>query len=233
MKSAEVLLCLARAQTLANSEAGDAEAASLLASVLDKDPLDARALEATGHAAYSAGRLEEAEVAFQQAVAATEETSGVALRCWLRMGRTYLTLGKADDARKTLMVACESYPCRAVWAGLGEAYYRLGLVGPALNAFTEANLLDYVNPGVWGWLALSCLGLEREAEAAAALKQALKLGLKECALLTEIGEKYVAMGRAAASVEPLRVAGSVEARCLLSQVGVVGKPQASDWHWVG
>ena len=74
----------------------------MLAAVLDKDPLDARALEATGHAAYVAGRLEEAESAYQQAVAATEETSGVALRCWLRMGSTYLKLGKADDARLAL-----------------------------------------------------------------------------------------------------------------------------------
>ena len=60
--------------------------------------------------------------------------------------------------------------------------------------------------------------MQRESEAAAALKQALKLGLKDGALLFEVGAKYVEMGRAAHSLEPLRVAGTLDARCLLSQV---------------
>jgi tetratricopeptide (TPR) repeat protein len=80
--------------------------------------------------------------------------------CPQQRPRRYLRLGKPDEARKTFMVACEHYPCAAVWAGLGEAYLRLGLGLPALDAFTEANVLDSLHPAVWGWLALACLGLQ-------------------------------------------------------------------------
>ena len=53
------------------------------------------------------------------------------------------------------------------------------------------------NAEVWGWLCLLCVTATplRETEAAQALEQALKLGLKKAPLLAEIGEEYMRLGK--------------------------------------
>lgn len=77
---------------------------------------------------------------------------------------------------------------------------------PAASANTLVLLLAHQNAEVWGWLCLLCLQSSpvREAEAAQALDQALKQGLAHGALLAEVGEVYLKLGKSKVAEGVLR-----------------------------
>lgn len=67
--------------------------------------------------------MEGAEEAYQQAVAYASEEAGVSLQVYLRLGEVYARRGKHDEARRLYLAACDDFPCRSTWQGLGIAYY--------------------------------------------------------------------------------------------------------------
>mmetsp|Transcript_23159 Transcript_23159/g.44239 ORF Transcript_23159/g.44239 Transcript_23159/m.44239 type:complete len:136 (-) Transcript_23159:258-665(-) len=95
------------------------------------------------------------------------------------------------------------------------------MMSQAEDAFTEANRHDYLNPTVWGWLALTSLEQEREDVAVQALDQAYQHNLTDPELLSKIGCKYIAMGIFKNAEDPLRKAlqfdGGVAVRSCLAE----------------
>jgi tetratricopeptide (TPR) repeat protein len=83
-----------------------------------------------------------------------------------------------------------------VWHGLGDSYLHLGQLDVAEEALKQANLLDDENPDIWG--SLSLLNLKKSnaspgqfTKARQCLTMAIKLGLKDQFLLTQIGDEFV------------------------------------------
>lgn len=78
------------------------------------------------------------------------------------------------------------------WYYLGQSLLRLGELAAAEEAIAQANILDNTNPLVWGLNAVLCLmyGRHRLVQARFAIKEAFRLGLRDAALLEEIGDYF-------------------------------------------
>ena len=99
-----------------------------------------------------------------------------------------LLLEEADfaEARRHYLMAAEVCPTATAWTGVGICSLRLGQLEEAEDALAEANLLDPLNPQVWGYLSLLCLQTQRKLEAEQSFKFASKLNLSDESLLGEI-----------------------------------------------
>jgi hypothetical protein len=71
---------------------------------------------------------------------------------------------------------------------------RLGDFTAAEDALSQANILDHLNPKVWGWMTILCLTSSytggRRVQAERCYKEARRLGLKDEEILEEIGDLY-------------------------------------------
>lgn len=108
------------------------------------------------------------------------------------------------------MHACKHSPSSHTWFGVGVACYRLGDLEQAEDALSEANILNNLDPEVWAYLTMVCLKVgvavggdwghmtimcsilqtRRPVEAEQALKFALKVGLKDEHLLSQIQQLH-------------------------------------------
>ena len=68
----------------------------------------------------------------------------------------------------------------------------------AEEAFTQANILDHLNPRPWGMITILCLTasangapISRVAQANYCFREALRLGLKDENILEEAGDLYL------------------------------------------
>lgn len=69
----------------------------------------------------------------------------------------------------------------------------MGELNLAEDAFSQANILDNLNPNVWAYMCVLCLtvGKERKVQAEICFREAIKTGLESCEIFEEIGDLYV------------------------------------------
>ena len=80
-------------------------------------------------------------------------------------------------------------PSTTTWLYLGLSCLRLGELTNAEDALSQANILDHLNPRVWGLMTVLCLnGKNRLAQAQMCFAEALRLGLEDQEILDEIGD---------------------------------------------
>ncbi|XP_070577266.1 cilia- and flagella-associated protein 70-like isoform X4 [Ptychodera flava] len=159
--------------------------------VLNHQDPDAWAI--TGHLRYLEGDIGEAKSCYERTlsfVADAREMHSI----YLRLASIYLQENKFEDAKNTFLLACKKSPSCVSWLGVGIACYRLGELGEAEDALSEANILNNTDSEVWGYLSLVCLKTNRQLEAEQAYKYALKVGLQDEGLLGEIHEIQEAVG---------------------------------------
>jgi tetratricopeptide (TPR) repeat protein len=110
---------------------------------------------------------------------------------FLRLGYIYLFRKAWADAKGVLTKACEMKPNSSfAWLGLGLCCLRLGEYKEGEQALNQANIFDYMNPNIWGYLALLCiLDNSRLVQANQALREMLKVEIFNNELLEELADK--------------------------------------------
>ena len=110
-----------------------------------------------------------------------------------RLGIVYARRKAWKDSKIVFMKCCKEFTSTTSWMYLGLSLLRLGEIAYAEDAFTQANILDNLNPKIWGYMTILCLtvGKERKIQADLCFKEALRMGLKDCEILEEIGDLYV------------------------------------------
>lgn len=68
----------------------------------------------------------------------------------------------------------------------------MGDLQQAEDAISQANLINNVNPAVWGMMTILCLttGPDRLTQANLSFNEAIKLGLEKKEIFEEIGDLY-------------------------------------------
>ena len=136
-----------------------------------------------------------AEENFDQALRIDE--SLVEGSCLFKLGNIYYSLGRYDNAKDSFISAAKKWPTSIAWMGVGIASYRSANYDHAEQALNESNVLNNLNPKTWAFISLVCLKQSpgREEEADQAFHQALKLGLTDAAIFSEIGVEQFSLGR--------------------------------------
>lgn len=170
------------------------EAVSILDKLVKSDPQATTARMLYGDVLYAQGNHVEAEQQYSAALRLDQYCgSGPS---YVRLGNMYVALGKYRDALAAFIAGAKIWPCGLTWLGVGIAYYRLEDLLRAEQALNESNILNNLNPKTWGFLSLLCLRQKREEEADQAFNQAVKLGLDDSYLITEVGVEQLRVGRA-------------------------------------
>eukprot|EP01060_Flectonema_neradi_P029904 TRINITY_DN4246_c0_g1_i1.p1 TRINITY_DN4246_c0_g1~~TRINITY_DN4246_c0_g1_i1.p1 ORF type:complete len:1038 (+),score=251.97 TRINITY_DN4246_c0_g1_i1:61-3174(+) len=114
-----------------------------------------------------------------------------------KLGNIYYSLGRYENAKDSFISASKKWPTSITWMGVGIASYRSGNYDHAEQALNESNVLNNLNGKTWAFISLVCLKQSpgREEEADQAFHQALKLGLKDASILSEIGVEQFNLGR--------------------------------------
>lgn len=153
--------------------------------LLQLAPTDANGWALMGHLKYLVGYVQAARDCYQRVLALTtdpDEPHPVILR----LASIHLQLGDYRLARETFLLACKRSPSAVSWLGVGIACYRLGDLQEAEDALAEANLLNNRDPEVWAYLSLICLRTGRRLEAEQTYKYAVKVGLEDELLISEL-----------------------------------------------
>lgn len=200
-KTIDLLLCLSRAASIQNMHQ---VALDRILDALGMDNTDSRAYELLGHHHFSRRHHDAACEAYQKALFHAKGPCTLAV--YLRLGDVYLQKSEYDKAKHLFLVACEACPCASTWLGAAISYFRTDDLERAERCLSEANLLDYLNPAVWGWLTLVCLKQGREEEAKQVYAQSQKHDLIDPSLLLEIGRSFFSVGWADYALLPLRKA---------------------------
>lgn len=133
----------------------------------------ARALFLEGVAHYEAGRLEEAERSFAQALVLAPGRPSVLTN----LGAVRLKLGRTVEALQLLREALAQQPDDAEALGhCGTALAELGQLEDALPFFERALVSDPSKPAVWTFRGNALRELGRLDEAAASFREALARG---------------------------------------------------------
>lgn len=114
---------------------------------------------------------------------------------FVRLGNSYIRLGKYKDALVAFSYAAKLWPCGLSWLGVGIAYYRMDDLSRAELALNESNVMNNLCTRTWAFLALVCFRQKREGDGDQAFNQAIKLGLSDAALMAEIGSEQGRLGR--------------------------------------
>ncbi|XP_044749185.1 cilia- and flagella-associated protein 70-like [Coccinella septempunctata] len=98
-------------------------------------------------------------------------------------------LGKEQEARQIMLLACKSNPTPYTWTIAGTFFYNENDFLSAEECFTEANICNNRIPQVWAFLTLINLKLDRETEAELCYQQAMKNELDDASLIFAIAEE--------------------------------------------
>ncbi|XP_076206908.1 cilia- and flagella-associated protein 70 isoform X2 [Aptenodytes patagonicus] len=138
-----------------------------------------------GHLCYLKRDFGEAKECYERTISFVEDAADMHF-VYLRLGSIYLEEEEYGRAKQTYLLACKNSASCLTWLGVGIACYRLEEMVEAEDALSEANALNNTNAEAWGYLALICLQGGRQLEAEQCYKYAVKLGLRNDALLREI-----------------------------------------------
>lgn len=74
-----------------------------------------------------------------------------------RLGIVYAKRQSWKDARTVFLKVCKEKMSTNAWFYLGLSLIRLGELEAAEDAITQANILDNLNPDIWGLNTILCL----------------------------------------------------------------------------
>ncbi len=136
------------------------EGVAALDKILERDSKNQNAWVLRGHAYYLNGNLFDSEESYIRAMRIKSGLKDQVLQ--ERLGLVYAKRKAWKDARVVFMKCCknansESPPSTTAWLYLGISCLRLGDFTAAEDALTQANILDHLNPKVWGWMAILAL----------------------------------------------------------------------------
>lgn len=166
------------------------EATDALDELLSKTPDNIEAWVIKGNAHFLQGNLFDSEESYIKALRLNPNLKDPVLQ--ERLGIVYAKRKAWKDARTVFVKSCKERVTTTSWIYLGLSLLRLGELGQAEDAITQANILDNTNPKVWGLMTVLCLttGAQRLNQANLCFKEALKLGLRETETMEEIGDLY-------------------------------------------
>eukprot|EP00347_Sterkiella_histriomuscorum_P008804 403343688 len=166
------------------------EGVQSLDKVLAEDPKNQAAWILRGHAYFMANNLFDSEESYIKALRIKPTPKDPVLQ--ERLGIVYARRKAWKDARVVFLKNCKEFTSTTSWMYLGLSLLRLGELHLAEDAFTQANILDNLNPKVWGYMTILCLyyGKDRRAQAEMCFKEAIQVGLKDIEILEEIGDLY-------------------------------------------
>ncbi len=162
------------------------EAVDALDQILERDPKNHNAWVLRGHAYYLNGNLFDSEESYIKALRLKPNHKDSVLQ--ERLGLVYAKRKAWKDARVVFMKCCknanaEHPPSTTAWLYLGISCLRLGDYTAAEDALTQANILDHLNPRVWGWMTILNLTSSnnggRRVQAEKCYKEARRLGIKD------------------------------------------------------
>lgn len=132
------------------------------------------------------------------------------LGLYIRLGLAFLYSSQYEKAEAVFVLACDEFCVASCWLGVGIASLRLEKWDQAQTALAEANRLDFLNPEVWGFMALFALTAHTsvsncdEINALQFVSQALRHNLSNPALLRELSNAFVAIDRLESAERLLR-----------------------------
>ncbi len=79
-----------------------------------------------------------------------------------RLGLIYIRRKAWKDARVVFLKNSKEFVSTTTWMFLGVALMRLGDLILAEDALAQANILDNLNPKVWGYMTILCLTVGKD-----------------------------------------------------------------------
>jgi len=124
--------------------------------LVEKDPNTALVWVKLGDAYDTAGRNEEAENAYQQAITLKPDVPGY----YNNLGNVLARLGKIDDAQKAYVKSAELDPANAAgaWLNFGISLSNASRLKEAVDPLKKATELDPKNAKAWYLLATALVG---------------------------------------------------------------------------
>lgn len=118
-----------------------------------------------GHAYFMANNLFDSEESYIKALRIKPVPKDPILQ--ERLGIVYAKRKAWKDSRVVFLKCCKEFTSTTSWMYLGLSLLRLGELNLAEDAFTQANILDNLNPKIWGYMCILCLtvGKERKVQA--------------------------------------------------------------------
>lgn len=177
------------------------------------NPDDPRPFAAEGLVLLDVGSTTAAVEALQAAAARMQDGESAVLadtekaRVYVNLGRALRDLNDLDAARRSLETAATLEPSNAqAFALLGDVEFLRGRCEAALVAMERATELSPDTPLLLGRLGITRIQCGEPEQAVASLQRATQddAALFAPALYTYLAEAYLAVGQAAAAVEPAR-----------------------------
>ncbi len=183
---------------------GDVETSlQLLRKAVDRQPANVAALELLAEAAIRAGRWTEAEFALKSALSYQENN----LELQLRLGETYLAMGKLSAARDVFRQLTDAHPhSDRAWASLGLLDAKMHQNDRALKELARALEENPLLPEAQLAYGELLLAKGRSKDALAAFQSAANLLEDDPQLEARTGQALLALGKAADALPHLETA---------------------------
>jgi len=110
-----------------------------------------------GHAFFLHGNLFDSEESYIKALRIKKDLNDPVVQ--ERLGIVYARRKAWKDARTVFLKCCKERVSTTSWIYLGLSLLRLNELGQAEDAITQANILDNINPKVWGLMTILCLSM--------------------------------------------------------------------------
>ncbi|KAJ3168634.1 Cilia- and flagella-associated protein 70 [Geranomyces variabilis] len=169
---------------------------------------------ALGHLHFLQKQWDAAKSSYETVLTLSQEPNNISL-VYTRLGSLHLRqkagdAGSARMAKSMFLRACAAGPSAASWLGVGKACMAAEEWEEAEDALAEANVLNNRHADVWAYLALLNLQLNREFEGNQCIAQALRLGIRDAAVLRSVSDALLKAQQHAAAVECLRMCLEIE-----------------------
>lgn len=161
---------------------------------MENDPNCQQGWILKGHSYFVKGNLFDSEESYIRALRIKPTPKDPVLQ--ERLGLVYSRRKAWKDSKTVFMKCCKDFTSTTSWIYLGLSLLRLGEMAKAEDALTYANILDNLNPKIWGYqciLSLIC-GPERAVQAETCLLEAINMGLDDWEIFEEIGDLYKKVG---------------------------------------
>ena len=110
-----------------------------------------------GNAFFLHGNLFDSEESYIKALRIKKDLNDPVVQ--ERLGIVYARRKAWKDARTVFLKCCKERVSTTSWIYLGLSLLRLNELGQAEDAITQANILDNINPKVWGLMTILCLSM--------------------------------------------------------------------------